>query len=173
MASDERLGGFAPDVVPEHEAVRMETHECVTATQRHDHLRRPRRIVAGITHSTGTGIGREYQGPHAGKTTTPEFPANDPAQSGKVLLLPHQTVTSPKLLGAADSLLTACAQFDALLAEPFPCARSNSSDEDERKFHARERNTGGCSARRVAQPMQCGRSIGIADTDTVFTPRVK
>jgi hypothetical protein len=85
----------------------METHEWVTTAQRHHHLGGQQRLAAGIAHSTGTGIGREYQGPHAGKMTTPEFPANGPAQSGSVLLLQHQTVASPKLLGAADSLLTA------------------------------------------------------------------
>jgi hypothetical protein len=63
-----------------------------------------------------------------------------------VLLLQHQTVASPKLLGAADSLFTACAQLDPLLAEAFPCAPSKGSDECE--LHARERNTGGCSAEK-------------------------
>ena len=48
--------GLAPDVVPEQEVVRMEKHEWVTTTQRHDHLRGQQRIVAGIVHSTGAGI---------------------------------------------------------------------------------------------------------------------
>jgi hypothetical protein len=93
------------------------------------------------------------------KTTTPEFPANVPAQSGSVLLLQHQTVASPKLLRAADRLPTACAQLDALLAEAFPCAPSKGSDEC--KLHARERNTGGCSAEtnRAADAVQVGPSV--------------
>src|SRR5262245_7188589 len=136
-----RAGGLAPDVVPEQEAVRMKTHVRVMATERHNHLRGLQRVVAGIAHSTGAEIGREYQGPHAGKTTTPKFPANDPAQSGSVLLLQHQTVTSPKLLSEADSLLTTCAQLGALLAEPFPCAPSKGSDE--RKVHPEDHNTDG------------------------------
>ena len=67
-------------------------------------------------------------------------------QSGRALLLRHQTVASPKLLGASDRLLTARAQLDALLAEAFPCAPSKGSDEC--KLHAREPNTGGCSAEK-------------------------
>jgi hypothetical protein len=76
-----------------------------------------------------------------------------------VLLLQHQTVASPKLLGAVDSLLTACVQLDALLAEAFPCAPSNGSDEC--KLHARERNIGGCSAEknRAADAVQVGPSV--------------
>jgi hypothetical protein len=35
----------------------METHEWITATQRHDHLRGLQRLVAGIAHFTGSGIG--------------------------------------------------------------------------------------------------------------------
>ena len=34
-----RFDGFAPDVIPEQEAVRMETHDEVTTAQRHHHLR--------------------------------------------------------------------------------------------------------------------------------------
>jgi len=124
----------------------METHEWVTTTQRHDHLCGQQRVVTGVAHSTGAWIGREYQRPDVRKTTTPEFPANDPSQSGSVLRLQHQTMASPKLLGAANSLPTACAQLDALLAEAFPCAPSKGSDEC--KLHARERNTGGCSAEK-------------------------
>jgi hypothetical protein len=63
-----------------------------------------------------------------------------------VLLLQHQTVASPKLLGAADSLLTSLLQLDALLAEAFPCAPGDGSDEY--KLHARERTIGGCSAEK-------------------------
>ena len=36
-----------------------------------------------------------------------------------MLLLPHQTVASQKLLGVADSVPTACVQLYALLAEAF------------------------------------------------------
>jgi hypothetical protein len=51
------LGGLAPDVVPQLEAVRMETHEWITTTKRHDHLRGQQRVVAGVAHSTGAWIG--------------------------------------------------------------------------------------------------------------------
>ena len=63
-----------------------------------------------------------------------------------MLLLQYQTVASPKLPSAADSLPTAGAQLDALLVEAFPCTPSKASDEC--KLHARERITGGCSAEK-------------------------
>ena len=55
MACDQfrRFGGLAPDVIPEQEAVCMETREWITTTQRHDQLRGQERVVAGIAHSTG------------------------------------------------------------------------------------------------------------------------
>jgi len=52
-----RFGGLAPDVVPQPEAVHMETREWATTTQRHDHLRGQQRVVAGVAHATGAWIG--------------------------------------------------------------------------------------------------------------------
>src|SRR5262245_22328148 len=132
----------------------METHEWVTTAQCHHHLRGSHRLVAGIARFTGTRIGCEYQGPHAGKTTTPKFPANDPAQSRSLLLLQHQTVASQKLLAVADGLCAACAQLDALSAEPLPSAPTKGSDGC--KLHPRKNKPEGSSAGRITQSMGGG-----------------